>query len=342
MAVAPNQLLTALLKNVSRSFYITMRVLPAKIRPQIGLAYLLARTTDTVADTELVPIEQRLRALRDLRERILGTRGTPLNFGELAQRQASAPERTLLEQCESSLALLLTLAPADRELVQQVLNTILSGQELDLRRFAGSSINHIVALRTDEELDDYTYRVAGCVGEFWTRICRLHLFRQATSDDASLLENGVRFGKGLQLVNILRDLPVDLRHGRCYLPAERLLALGLKPADLLEPASEPRLRPLYNSYLDRAAGHLLAGWAYTNALPRRSVRLRLACAWPILIGFQTLNLLRAGNVLDPQQRIKVSHRQIRWLICRSVLYYPLPGAWRSLVPVGKQKGATLC
>jgi len=43
-----------LLKATSRSFYLTLRVLPAAVRSQIGLAYLLARTTDTIADTELV------------------------------------------------------------------------------------------------------------------------------------------------------------------------------------------------------------------------------------------------------------------------------------------------
>src|SRR5207249_12306750 len=103
-----------------------------------------------------------------------------------------------------------------------------------------------------------------------------------------LLANGVLFGKGLQLVNILRDLPADLQQGRCYLPGGRLRALGLKPADLLDPANEPRLRPLYDSYLDLAQGHLHAGWAYTNALPGRNPRLRLACAWPILIGLETI------------------------------------------------------
>ena len=63
--------LNDLLKATSRSFYLTLRVLPAAVRPQIGLAYLLARTTDTIADTELVPLEQRLDALKRLRERIL-------------------------------------------------------------------------------------------------------------------------------------------------------------------------------------------------------------------------------------------------------------------------------
>jgi farnesyl-diphosphate farnesyltransferase len=322
--------LGSLLRATSRSFYLTLRVLPAAVRPQIGLAYLLARTADTIADTELVPLEQRLQALQAFRERILGVREERLDFGELARQQGSPAERVLLEKCEVSVALLRTLAPADLQLVLEVLNTITGGQELDLRRFAGASADHMVALRTDAELDDYTYRVAGCVGEFWTKICRVHLFREAKLDDSFLLTNGVRFGKGLQLVNILRDLPVDLQRGRCYLPAERLLAFKLTPADLLGPANEPKLRPLYNGYLDQAAGHLAAGWAYTNALPRRQARVRLACAWPILIGAKTLAKLRAGNVLDPRQRIKISRAEVRRIVLRSVAFYPWPTAWKGL------------
>ena len=335
MGEAPEQLLSGTLKDVSRSFYLTLRVLPGKVRAPIGLAYLLARLTDTIADTELVAPEQRLEALRALRERIQGQREVPLDFGALARQQGAPAEALLLEKCEASLAILRSLRSADAQLVREVLNTITSGQELDLRRFAGASACSLVALRTDEELDDYTYRVAGCVGEFWTKMCRAHLFPRAPVNDAFLLANGVRFGKGLQLVNILRDVAADLRHGRCYLPSERLAGAHLKPEDLLEPANEPRLRPLYQTYLDYAEAHLLAGWAYTNALPRRCVRVRLACAWPILIGHETLNRLRAGNALDPERRIKISRQEIRQLMVRSVLLYPWPAAWEKLVGPGK-------
>jgi farnesyl-diphosphate farnesyltransferase len=331
MTPEANPLLAGLLKETSRSFYLTLRVLPAKIRPQIGLAYLLARTTDTIADTALLPLEQRLDALQDLRERIMGNPGPPPDFGELAQRQDWPAERLLLERCGEALALLDAFTPNDRQLVREVLRVIISGQELDLRRFAGAAAENIVALADDAELDDYTYRVAGCVGEFWTKMCRAHLFPGAAVDDAMLLANGVRFGKGLQLVNILRDLPVDLRHGRCYLPAKELSAAGLAAGDLLEPGNEPKFRPFYARYLALAEGHLTAGWAYTNALPGRCIRVRLACAWPILIGMKTLAMLRAGNVLDPDRRIKVSRPEVNRLILRSVLYYPWPGAWRRLV-----------
>src|SRR4029453_269706 len=102
----------------------------------------------------------------------------------------------------------------DQLRIRKVIDINTSGQELDLKRFAGATANQIKALQSDEELDDYTYRVAGCVGEFWTEMCRAHSFPECPLDERVLLRNAVRFGKGLQLVNILRDFPSDLRQGR--------------------------------------------------------------------------------------------------------------------------------
>ena len=336
MSDARKELLGDLLKATSRSFYLTLRVLPPVVRPQIGLAYLLARTTDTIADTGLVPLEQRLDALHKLRERILGSSSAPLNFGELAQQQGSPAERVLLGKVGESLALLETLSPADLPLVRKVLTTIISGQELDLRRFAKASAENIVPLEIAVELDDYTYRVAGCVGGFWTKICRAHLFPDAKLDDTQLLVDGIRFGKGLQLVNILRDLPADLKNGRCYLPTQRLDEAKLLPETLLSPANEEKFLSLYHEYLDQTEAHLAAGWRYTNTLPFGQFRLRLACAWPVLLGGRTIEKLRAANVIELQQRVKVSRGEVRGILFRSLLACPLPFAWRKLyAPAGK-------
>lgn len=325
-----NPTLNQLLKDTSRTFYRTLAVLPRSVRPQIGLAYLVARATDTIADTEIVPVEQRLAALQSFRERISGTSRSPLQFGELARQQGSPAERLLLEHCEETLAALEQCAAADKERIRTVLNIITSGQELDLRRFGGASADAIAALRTGAELDDYTYRVAGCVGEFWTKMCRAHVFPNAKLDDAQLLADGVRFGKGLQLVNILRDLPADLRQGRCYLPTEELTTAGLTPKDLLSPASEPKFRPIYDRHLEEAQAHLTAGWAYTNALPWNCARVRLACAWPILIGVKNVSLLRTRNPLDAQQRLKVNRSDVKNVMLRSIVLYPFPSAWRRM------------
>jgi farnesyl-diphosphate farnesyltransferase len=323
-------LLTSLLRDVSRSFYLTLRVLPRAVRPQIGLTYLLARTTDTIADTQLVPLNERLVALQDLIEHIEGTKTAALQLRQLTGQQSSPAERALLERCEETVKLLRSFSSFDQQLIVAVLRTIVSGQELDLRRFAAASSTNIVSLQTAKDLDDYTYRVAGCVGEFWTKICRAHVFPSADLDDTFLLANGVRFGKGLQLVNILRDLPVDLGQGRCYLPHEQLQAHRIEPRELLEPSNEPRMRPIYNAWLDQAHAHLVAGWNYTNRLPRRRVRVRLACAWPLLIGRQTLDLLRQGTVLNPNKRVKVTRRDVKSILWRTVMFYPWPHRWERL------------
>lgn len=337
-----NALLRDLLKRTSRSFYLTLRVLPASVRDPIGLAYLLARTTDTIADTELVPVAQRLAALDELRRSLREGKADPSHFADLLPTQTATAERELLEQRETILALLQSAtSPADRQLSVELLEVIISGQELDLRRFAKGTGEHPVALQNENELDDYAYRVAGCVGEFWTKICRAHVFPRAPLDDAQLLADGVRFGKGLQLVNILRDLTSDLRQGRCYLPQPALAGVGLRPQDLLDATAETKLRPLYNRYLELAGAHLAAGWAYTNSLPWGCVRVRLACAWPVLIGVQTLGRLHVANPLDPARRIKITRAEVRGVLWRSVALYPFPGLWRALLPLPKMASGKL-
>ena len=335
-----------LLKEVSRSFFLTLRILPGAVRRQISLAYLLARASDTVADTRALPIPERLGALSALRDRIMGNSTVPLSFRSFVEatesisapaspQSASSGETRLLVRLEEFISCLANLSPEDLARVREVISTIISGQELDLKRFGNATADEIVALREMAELDDYTYRVAGCVGEFWTRMCRAHLFPSDVLDDSLLLERGVRFGRGLQLINILRDVPADLRGGRCYLPADRLAQLGLSAQDLVNPGNNDRLRPLYSELLARAEAHLEAGWEYTNMIPRRFVRVRLACAWPILIGVRTAAKLRNANWLASAKPIKISRTEVRRLVARSLLGQIWPPLWRRLLRESK-------
>lgn len=334
--------LNRLLKEVSRSFFLTLRILPARVRPQIGLAYLLARATDTVADTNVVPVSDRLATLANLRARILGHSTSTVElrlFTEAAEQpheprassvSASAGERTVLLRLEEFLKCVDQMPAQERDLIRSVLATIISGQELDLRRFGNAGPSEIVCLRSDADLDDYIYRVAGSVGDFWTRLCRMRLFPGVAIDEGALIEKGIRFGKGLQLVNILRDLPADLRQGRCYIPQERLESVGLRTGDLLQPENYTRLQPVYGGLLALANGYLEAGWQYTNLLPRHSLRLRLACAWPVLIGVLTLGKLRNVNVLNPSYRVKVTRREVRKIMVSSFIGHFVPPIWRHL------------
>ncbi|MBT5705296.1 squalene/phytoene synthase family protein [Verrucomicrobia bacterium] len=324
-----DQLLTDLLKAVSRSFYLTLRVLPKAVRRPISIAYLLARTSDTIADTDVLDAASRLDSLDQLNQAIARPAPQQCDFAVFLTHQSRGKERELLQRVNESLALLSSVDEEDLRLIRKVLEIIISGQRLDLQRFQDASANQIVSLSRASDLDDYTYRVAGCVGEFWTRICFKHLLPNSPLPTPQLIEQSIRFGKGLQLVNILRDLGEDLNQGRCYLPADELASCHLKPESLSEHQED--LSPLFQKHIALAQDHLHAGWAYTNQLPWAWVRVRLACAWPILLGLMTLEQLPVKSPTDRSKRAKVTRREVKSVILKSIVAYPFPPLWRGLV-----------
>ena len=300
-----------LLRSVSRSFYLSIRLLPAKLRDPIALAYLLARATDTIADTAEIEPDLRTRELANLaaliqRHSSSGTNTNP--FHSLAGLQQDAAERALIEGLPACLEWLNNIPTADRDDIRSVLAKINQGQTLDVERFRNPA--QLVALPTAAELDRYTYLVAGSVGEFWTNVCFRYLPRFAARTQGEMVSLGIEYGQGLQLVNILRDAGADLRAGRCYLPAEELHSLGITPADL-------RARPeggevILKAWLERARDGLGAGLDYACAI--KSWRVRLATALPALIGARTVALLREAGTDVYRQKIKVSRPEVRRII----------------------------
>ena len=319
-------LLGPLLKGVSRSFYLTLRILPAGMRDPIGLAYLLARAADTIADTPLIPPAQRLELLLSLRAQVngAGDQGPFLQrmSVEVAGQQTQSDEKVLLESLGPALAILSQLGESDRKAVREIVSTLTEGMEFDLRTFPDERSGQIVALRELSELDRYTYLVAGCVGEFWTRMTYAHMpgtLKGSPETMSAMLRRGVRFGKALQMTNVLRDCGKDLRIGRCYLPVETLDRFGLSPQDLLEPANSLRARPLLFELVRLSLDHFRAAVDYTLALPAFSVRLRLACLWPVLIGLETVLLLvHNDDWLDPDKVSKIQRGKVYQVIGCSV------------------------
>lgn len=304
------RLLTDLLRGVSRAFYLTLRVLPEGLREPVGLAYLLARAADTIADTRLLPPAERLAHLLSFRKQIEGP-ASRANLEALAraltEQQALPKERELLQSLPEAFALLEALPEEDRRRVRNVVVTLTQGMESDLKTFPPEDAGGIVALETPEDLDRYTYFVAGCVGEFWTEMTVAHTPALRHWDVKRMSETGVRFGKALQYTNVLRDVPRDLRQGRCYLPREELTRVGLQPAELLDPAAAARARPVRAARMRQALSYFEAGEEYLLAIPRRCPRLRLAVLWPALIGLATLAKLTGHAAwLEPGRPVKVS------------------------------------
>ncbi len=304
-----------LLAAVSRSFYLTLKALPKELREPISLAYLLARTADTIADTASVSAEVRLECLERYRALVRGAgAGEPLAATlreQFCPRQEDDAERRLMEKFADGIAWLGTMRPRPLEAIQNVLEHIIDGQTLDIRRFP--SDGQLRRLETAEELDQYTWLVAGSVGEFWTQLCAVELPSSLdhTVTTSQMQEWGARMGKGLQLINILRDIGEDTRDGRCYLPCE--------PAEV---------RPEWNKWLERCSEHLEQGLRYVQHVAHG--KLRYATALPLLLGIQTVAKMRRASWEEVQRGIKISRLDVASILAQAVIACRSPEAVEKL------------
>jgi len=323
-----------LLKPVSRSFYISIRLLPRPLRQPVALAYLLARTSDTIADSSAVNVEKRIELLdrfaravarkeEDLGEELkqilvskhVSSRPTSGRRNTVAQ-PSGAPEvtegeRALLKSADTILRSLENLSSEDQRDVRELLAIITRGQQQDLGRWAAG----LKGLANADELREYTYLVAGCVGEFWTRVCFRKVQSFTARIETDMLELGIKYGRGLQLVNILRDAGNDLRAGRCYFPEDELRAAGLSAADLRN--APPQFLPIYLRWIAEARAGLDAGIEYSIAI--NPPRVRVATVLPTLIGLRTLTLIEESGLEALRTPVKVPRSEIRGMIASTTI-----------------------
>ena len=244
-----------LLKKLARTFALSLRILPASIRPALSLAYMLARASDSIADAATAPTFQRLALLRAL----------PDSFPEKSPDLGlTGDERDLVVRFPDLLKALDAM-PAAAE-IKDAWRVILRGQIFDLERFEPSADGEPPQPLSPDELVEYTQLVAGSVGEFWTRLSFRHIPDYATKPLDEMLTLARTFGQGLQMVNILRDRRRDADLGRVYIPDER-----------------------FYPEMQRASKLLEAGQSYASAVKSRT--LRAACKLPLDLARQTLALV---------------------------------------------------
>ena len=293
----------SLVREVSRSFAISLRLLPGPMRGPVSLAYLLARASDTIADTADVSSEERMVWLDGFIAEIDGgSAAWRADLKRFSEKQSHAGERRLMERLDECFVALDHLPTSQQRIVRDVIEVITGGQRLDVERFAKGS----AVLPDAASLEDYCWRVAGCVGAFWTRIGFETLGEKfSTADPDELERSGIAFGKGLQLVNILRDLPGDLKGGRCYLP-------------IADPQDREALMKEAAKWRKQSREWLKQGKSYSSTLKIR--RLRAASVLPALLGEKTLDLLDAADWSALEAGVKISRASVRRSLVRALFW----------------------
>jgi len=208
-----------LLEKTSRTFALSIPVLPEPTRREVMISYLLFRIADTFEDAAHWEPDARIAALAEfnglLRE---GSRerAETLSRDWVARRVAHhAGYQELMAEVPFVLDAFFALSPGAIEPIRTHVIRSADGMASIVARTRDGALT----LHSVRELQDYCYIVAGIVGEMLSELFLLD--RPELSGIAGFLrERAATFGEALQLVNILKDSAVDAEEGRRYLPAE--------------------------------------------------------------------------------------------------------------------------
>lgn len=303
--------LNELLKNTSRSLYLSARLLPVEVRDTFCIAYLLCRYADSIADTSLISAEKRLHWIKKFPEMI--EYPNPKDQAQLVEEISGSSTNIYEEKLLHNFPLCLNafdkLPPEQKPSILEVVHAVCEGMELDLQIFPSETSGTVKALPCTQDLERYCHLMGGAPGVFWSKLILSHV--QVSADEQTFLALGKDIGDAEQIVNILRDLPRDLRIGRCYFPEEDLQTCGLTATDLLDPQNSPRFEPIKQKWIAWGQQKLRSAKKYFDSIPKTQITHRAAVAWPVLWAGDTLNKLSQEiNLLDPDRRVKIPRSRI--------------------------------
>lgn len=284
---------------VSRSFSLSLLTLPKLQRSSVALTYLIARYADTLTDSGSWSQEERLAHLERWENAILKKDPKLWEITGSLGKFSPADSSFLVDGVEILKAYSQESA-GYFDAGQEVLQTLFQGMRFDLKTFSNATnVAVTYGCKDDAIFDYYCFMIAGCVGRYWVKIFEL-------PQNLELL--AVAYGKGLQRINILRDVVEDWNRGRVYLSKERLSGYGL---DRHEPWRGRDWRRFCQAYIKETKQLLLSGVHFCDAISPSEYRLRFASSMPLRIGLETLDLLGAAHVWE--RRIKISRSSVRSL-----------------------------
>jgi squalene-hopene/tetraprenyl-beta-curcumene cyclase len=283
-----------LLGEVSRTFALSIDMLPPQLRDSVGNAYLLCRIVDSIEDDTRLPIGRRL-ALFDAFDTAVGDDAVAEEVFEREARDTGVGETPgENELCAHAGAVLrrfrLLDAARRRAIRPRVLEMSKGMREYAVRAARDGHLR----IADVADLERYCYFVAGTVGGLLTDLFALDVPDIEPDRLAELHRLAVRFGIGLQLVNIVKDVAVDLERGACFLPANLVEGAGLAVEELLDPRRRARAKRVVDAVCDLAAEKLRDARAYTLAWPAGEATraIRVFCSVPLVLALESLRVVR--------------------------------------------------
>jgi farnesyl-diphosphate farnesyltransferase len=296
-----------ILPGVSRTFALTIPVLPDTLAVVMTNAYLLCRIADTIEDDPGLNHEQKSRFHARFVAVVNGAEDAEpfaRDLAPLLSDRVLPAEHDLVRNTPAVIRVTHGCSTAERAALTRCVAIMCRGMpEFQRNR----SLRGLCDL---DELADYCYYVAGVVGEMCTELFVLHCPELAPKREL-MLRLAVSFGQGLQMTNILKDIWDDRESGACWLPRSVFAGGTMDLARLESWHTEPAFRAGLEELLGVGHAHLRNALEYTCLIPKREAGIRRFCLWAIGLAVLTLRKIHRNPTFRSGSEVKVSRRTVK-------------------------------
>ncbi|WP_172794317.1 squalene/phytoene synthase family protein [Psychrobacillus sp. FJAT-21963] len=257
-----------MLKKTSRTFYIPITFLDPTLKKAVASAYLCMRAIDEIEDHESLGHNEKQQLLLATSKMLLN------DFNPKEYEELVAPFNNILPEVSIRLGDWLEICPTDLvETVKAYTGEMAEG----MAKWVGKNWQ----VKTKEDLDEYTYYVAGLVGVMLSDLWKWN------ADIDTDRELAIAYGRGLQAVNILRNKEEDSERGVQFFPE------GWTRADMF----------------DYAEGNLAMADKYIKSINRRSIVL--FCKLPLALAHKTLKALKSGKEKMSRTEVEATVEEVQ-------------------------------
>ena len=319
----------SILPGVSRTFALTIPVLPERLAGVVTNAYLLCRIADTIEDDAALTDRQKNHFHNRFLSVIEGREDADAFAEDLSPMLSAGvlpDERNLVRNTARVVRVLRSFPGRERKALTRCLAVMCSGMPKFQRK------KTLKGLRDLRELGAYCYVVAGVVGEMLTE-----LFCAYSPDVArnrtEMKRLAVSFGQGLQMTNILKDVWEDRRDGTCWLPQSSFSGEGAGLEQLEEFHRTNAFRAGMSSLIGVTHRHLQNALEFTCLIPAREAGMRRFCLWALGLAVMTLQKLHRNPQFTSGEQVKVSRRAVQATIVATNLALTSDRGLRSLFSI---------
>jgi farnesyl-diphosphate farnesyltransferase len=296
-----------ILPGVSRTFALTIPVLPPRLAPVVANAYLLCRLADTIEDDVGLTDDQKSEFHKRFVRIVRGEEPAAafaIDLAPLLSSKTLADELDLVEQTERVIRVTHGFTPEERAALTRCVEIMCTGMPKFQRNRSLNGLPDMPAL------DAYCYYVAGVVGEMLTELFCLHC-PSLQAHRAHMMKLAVSFGQGLQMTNILKDIWDDRRGGTCWLPRSVFADATFDLRRLDELHDTPEFAQGLRKLVGIAHAHLRNALDYTCMVPKSEVGIRKFCLWAIGLAVLTLRKINKHPEFTSSAEVKVSRRSVK-------------------------------